>query len=107
MNGTYEQMVMSIISSAGESKARAFDALKKVQEGDYEAARVALKEARDLDMEAHEAQTQLITAELSGDADNKPEMSLLLVHAQDHYMCAALARDLIEALTCVFEAKEA
>ena len=105
MEGTYEQVVMSIISSAGESKARAFDALKKVKEGDYEAARAALKESRDLDQEAHEAQTSLITAELAG-GDDRPDLSLLLVHAQDHYMCAALARDLIEALTDVFEAKE-
>lgn len=105
MAGTYEQTIMSIISSAGESKARAFDALKKVKEGDYDGARAALKESRELDLEAHEAQTSLITAELAG-GDDKPELSLLLVHAQDHYMCAALARDLIEALTDVFESKE-
>ena len=106
MAGTNEQVIMSLISSAGESKARAFDALKKVKEGDYDGAREALKEARDLDLEAHEAQTSLITAELAGGED-RPELSLLLVHAQDHYMCAALARDLIEALTDVFESKEA
>lgn len=105
MEGTYEQVIMSIISSAGESKARAFEALKKVKEGDYDAARAALKESREIDLEAHEAQTQLITAELAG-GDDRPELSLLMVHAQDHYMCAALARDLIEALTDVFEAKE-
>ncbi len=106
MAGTYEQVIMGIISSAGESKARAFDALKKVKEGDYDGARAALKESRDLDLEAHEEQTKLITAELAG-GDDRPEMSLLMVHAQDHYMCAALARDLIEAITEVFESKEA
>lgn len=106
MAGTYEQVIMGLISSAGESKARAFEALNKVKEGDYEGARAALKESSDLDMEAHEAQTSLITAELAG-GDDRPELSLLLVHAQDHYMCAALARDLISALTDVFEAKEA
>lgn len=105
MDKTCEQVVMSIISSAGESKARAFDALKRVKEGDYDDAREALKESRELDLEAHEAQTALITAELAG-GDDRPELNLLLVHAQDHYMCAALARDLIEALTEVFESKE-
>ena len=105
MEGTYEQVIMSIISSAGESKAMAFEALKKVKEGDYDGARAKLKESRDLDLEAHEAQTALITAELQG-GDDRPEMSLLMVHAQDHYMTAALARDLIEAITDVFESKE-
>lgn len=105
MEQTTEQVIMRIISSAGESKARAFDALKKVKEGDYDTARAVLKESRDLDLEAHEAQTALITAEIAGGVD-RPELSLLLVHAQDHYMCAALARDLIEAMTDVFEAKE-
>lgn len=105
MAQTNEQVIMSLISSAGESKARAFEALKKVKEGDYEAARAAIKESRELDLEAHEAQTSLITAELAG-GDDRPELSLLLVHAQDHYMCAALACDLIEAITDVFESKE-
>ena len=36
----------------------------------------------------------------------KPELSLLMVHAQDHYMTSQLARDVIEALVDVFEAKE-
>ena len=56
-------------------------------------------------MEAHKIQTQLITAEMSG-GENKPEVGLLMVHAQDHYMTSQLARDLIEEMINVFEAKE-
>ena len=37
---------------------------------------------------------------------DKPEVGLLMVHAQDHYMTSQLARDLIEELINVFEAKE-
>ena len=40
------------------------------------------------------------------DSEDKPEMSLLMVHAQDHYMTSQLARDLIEKLIDVFEKKE-
>mgnify|MGYP002228514905 CR=1 FL=1 len=36
----------------------------------------------------------------------KPEINLLMVHAQDHYMTSQLARDLIETLIEVFETKE-
>lgn len=100
-----EQKILSMISSAGESKAKAFEALKKVKESKYDEARALLKEAQEIDLEAHKVQTALITAEMSGSED-KPEMSLLMVHAQDHYMTSQLARDLIEELIDVFESKE-
>ncbi|WP_368854386.1 PTS lactose/cellobiose transporter subunit IIA [Escherichia coli] len=34
-------------------------------------------------------------------------VSLLMVHAQDHYMTSQLSRDLIEKLIDIFESKEA
>lgn len=100
-----EQQIVGIISAAGESKAKAFEALKKVKDSKYDEARAILNEAREIDLAAHKIQTQLITAEMSG-GDNKPEIGLLMVHAQDHYMTSQLARDLIEEMINVFEAKE-
>ena len=100
-----EQQIVGMISAAGDSKAKAFEALKKVKESKYDEARALLQEAREIDLEAHKTQTQLITAEMSG-GENKPEVGLLMVHAQDHYMTSQLARDLIEEMINVFEAKE-
>ena len=100
-----EQQIVGMISVAGDSKAKAFEALKKVKESKYDEARALLQEAREIDLEAHKIQTQLITAEMSG-GENKPEVGLLMVHAQDHYMTSQLARDLIEEMINVFEAKE-
>lgn len=100
-----EQQIVGMISAAGDSKAKAFEALKKVKESKYDEARALLQEAREIDLEAHKIQTQLITAEMSG-GENKPEVRLLMVHAQDHYMTSQLARDLIEEMINVFEAKE-
>ena len=100
-----EQQFVGMISAAGDSKAKAFEALKKVKESKYDEARALLQEAREIDLEAHKIQTQLITAEMSG-GENKPEVGLLMVHAQDHYMTSQLARDLIEEMINVFEAKE-
>lgn len=100
-----EMQIVGIISSAGESKGKAFEALKKVKEKDYEGARALLKESRKIDLEAHKIQTQLIQAEMDPDAEKAP-ISLLMVHAQDHYMTSQLARDVIEALVEVFEARE-
>lgn len=100
-----EQQIVGMISAAGDSKAKAFEALKKVKESKYDEARALLQEAREIDLEAHKIQTQLITAEMSG-GENKPEVGLLMVHAQDHYMTSQLASDLIEEMINVFEAKE-
>lgn len=100
----FEQQIVTIISSAGASKAKALEALRKVKESDYDGARALLEEARKSDLDAHKIQTQLITAEMSG--ENRPEMSLLMVHAQDHYMTSQLARDLIEEFINIFEEKE-
>ena len=100
-----EQQIVGMISAAGDSKAKAFEALKKVKESKYDEARALFQEAREIDLEAHKIQTQLITAEMSG-GENKPEVGLLMVHAQDHYMTSQLARDLIEEMINVFEAKE-
>ena len=100
-----EQQIIGIISAAGDSKGKAFEALRKVKESDYEGARALLEESRKIDLEAHKIQTKLITAEIS-DSDEKPEIGLLMVHAQDHYMTSQLARDLIEEMINVFEAKE-
>lgn len=101
----YELSIVKIISAAGESKAKAFEAMKKIKTGEYEEARKLLNESREADLEAHTVQTKLIQAEMSN-SDNKPNIGLLMVHAQDHYMTSQLARDLIEELINVFEAKE-
>ena len=102
-----EMKIMQIIVSSGESKAKSFEALNKVKEKDYAGARACMEEARRIDIEAHNAQTALIQSELSGDGEDKPTLSLLMVHAQDHYMTSQLSRDLIEKLIEVFESKEA
>lgn len=100
-----EQAIFQIISSAGDSKGKAFEALNEVKSGNYEKARELLKESKKTDLEAHKMQTKLIQEELNPDTD-AVAVSLLMVHAQDHYMTSQLARDLIEILVDVFESKE-
>lgn len=104
---TSEQQILMMISSAGDSRAKALEALRSAGSGNYEEARVLLDEARKADLEAHHVQTELITSELQGDPENRPAMTLLMAHAQDHYMSAQLARDLIEELISVFEKRDA
>ena len=42
-----EQKILMMISSSGESKAKAFEALNQVAEGQYDKARALLKEAQE------------------------------------------------------------
>lgn len=98
-----EQKIIGIISSAGESKAKAFEALRKVKEKDFEAAKKLMEESKEIDLEAHKIQTELIVAEMQEDKENKPEISLLMVHAQDHYMTSQLARDIVDVLIDIFD----
>lgn len=100
-----EQQIMTIIGAAGASKAKAFGALAKVREHDYEGARAMLVEAKEADLQAHQVQTEIITAALSGSDDSGA--NLLMVHAQDHYMTSQLARDLIAEMVNIFEARDA
>lgn len=94
--------IMNIISIAGESKGKAFEALKKLKENDFEGAKLLIEESRKLDIDAHKIQTKLITDELDPDVETEP-LTLLMVHAQDHYMTSQLARDLIKTLVDVLE----
>ena len=99
-----DQEIIQIIANSGESKMKSFEALKCVKNKDFKKARELLKESRLIDLEAHNAQTKIIAQAL--DPEAKDAVTLLMVHAQDHYMTSQLARDLIEALIDVFEDNE-
>lgn len=97
-----ELEIMELIATAGESKAKAFEALKMVKTKDFDRARALIEEARKIDVQAHRIQTELITKDLNQDEES-PAIGLLMVHAQDHYMTSQLAKDLIETLIEVLD----
>jgi PTS system cellobiose-specific IIA component len=81
-----EQLMMMIIG-AGETKQLAISALREVKNKKFMKARELIKEANKKSVEAHKIQTGLIQSEAG---DNKVEINLLMVHAQDHLMNAIL-----------------
>ena len=105
MDTEYEKQVMTLISSAGESRSLAFEALQSVKKHDYQKAKDLLQQSKDADVKAHNMQTAMITQAVKN-KDQEGKMSLLMVHAQDHYMCAQLSRDLIEELINIFEERD-
>lgn len=98
----YEQKVMELIGAAGESKDKAFQALDALKSGDFAKAKELIEQSHETDVAAHNVQTSLISAEMDPEQESVP-MTLLMAHAQDHFMTTQLARELIEHFIDVFE----
>lgn len=98
----YEEEVMSLIGAAGESKDYAFQALNALKNKEYLKAKELIKKSHDSDVQAHNVQTRLISNEMNPEKESVP-MTLLMAHAQDHFMTTQLARELVEHLIDVFE----
>ena len=88
---------MELITTAGESKAKAFEALKMVKDKKFDEARELIAEARKIDVQAHRIQTELITRDIDEEQES-PAMGLLMVHAQDHLMTAIAFTDLAKEI---------
>jgi PTS system cellobiose-specific IIA component len=83
---------MQIILHAGDARSKCLMALQKINEENIEEARKLLSEANAEINLAHKVQTEMIQEEAKG---NKKEVSLLMVHAQDHLMTAIAIRDMV------------
>ncbi|SEP47748.1 PTS lactose/cellobiose transporter subunit IIA [Propionispora vibrioides] len=86
-----EHLVMTIIVKSGEAKSSALEAIHNAKRGEIAQAKELLTAANESLGEAHRVQTGMIQAEAGG---KKTEVSLLMVHAQDHLMTAMTVRDL-------------
>lgn len=78
-----QMMSFQLISYAGDAFSYFFQAVEKAREGKFEEADQLIAEGDRQMVEAHHAQTDLLTAEASGE---EMEFSVILVHAQDHLM---------------------
>ncbi|WP_238900962.1 MULTISPECIES: PTS lactose/cellobiose transporter subunit IIA [unclassified Clostridium] len=90
-----EMAIMNIIINAGDCKNHAYMALNLVNEGKYEEAENEMQLANDALGKAHDAQTEMLQKEASGE---KIELSVLFVHAQDHLMTSISEKNLIEQI---------
>lgn len=98
-----EQSIFRIISASGDSRGLAFEALRLARKGKFEEADAKMNEAKEHSIAAHDEQTSLITKEINGEPSN---ISLLMVHAQDHLMSSLLARDLIEEMIEILKERQ-
>ncbi|EHS55626.1 PTS lactose/cellobiose transporter subunit IIA [Paenibacillus polymyxa] len=87
----YEQAIMQLIASSGEARSLSLKAIRVARENNIQGAEEVLMQAKEQLTKAHKVQTGLIQAESRGE---KNEVSLLLIHAQDHLMNALTVREL-------------
>ena len=92
---------MQLILHAGTGRSMAIEAVKNlIKDGDIKTARDNIAHAGKEISEAHDIQTELISAESDG---KNVEKSVLLIHAQDHFMTAFAVRDMSLLMVDLYE----
>ncbi|MDQ0861573.1 PTS system cellobiose-specific IIA component [Bacillus sp. V2I10] len=86
-----EQTAFQIILHSGNARSSLIEAMQYAREGNFEEAEACFELAKKELTEAHHSQTGLIQEEARG---QKAEVSILLVHAQDHLMNTITVREL-------------
>lgn len=87
------QELMQLILKSSKSTQKVMESLQLAQGGDLSDAREVLELATQINIEAHNLQTSLIQAETRGESG---EVSLLAIHAQDHFMNSHLLLELAD-----------
>ena len=90
-----EEIIMNLILHSGEVRSYSMEAIQAAKRGNIEEAKELIKKADKEQVESHKVQTSLIQNEAAG---NKAEVSLLLVHAQDHLMTSITEINLIKEM---------
>lgn len=97
---TLEQS-MQLILHSGTGRSMVIEAVKDMLEDcDVEKARQRIEEAGKEIGKAHDIQTAMMSAECNG---KEIEKSILLIHAQDHFMTALAVRDMAKLMTDLYE----
>ncbi len=93
-------VIMELIMYGGDAKSNAMEAIKAAKDGEFELAESKISAAEDSLVKAHHSQTQMLTQEAQG---NKAEVSLLMVHGQDHLMTSIAFTDLAKEIIDVYK----
>ena len=93
------ETIMGLIMYGGNAKSDAMEAIAAAKQGDFELADQKLAAAHESLTQAHHSQTGLLTQEASGDP---VQLSLLMVHGQDHLMTSIALTDLAKEFVDVY-----
>lgn len=96
-------IAMALITNGGNARSLAMKAIYAAKAGNFDEAEKNMEECNQFLVSAHKSQTELLTAEAGGQA---MDVSILLIHAQDHLMNAITVRDLAEEIIDVYKHME-
>ncbi|WP_017473829.1 PTS lactose/cellobiose transporter subunit IIA [Amphibacillus jilinensis] len=86
-----QEIIMGIIIHGGNARSEAMRAMALAKDAKFNEAEQLMEQVNEELNKAHRIQTDLIQAESRGEST---EVSLLMVHAQDHFMNAMTVKDL-------------
>ena len=94
-NKDYLEVAMTLIMYGGEAKSCAIEAIAAAKKQDFDRAQERLSQAQKALLQAHHAQAEMLTKEAQGE---KTELSLFMVHGQDHLMTSIAFVDLAKEI---------
>lgn len=86
-----EMTILTIITHSGDARSSSMEAIIHAKKAEFKEAQECIEEAENKLSLAHKEQTKLIQTEAQG---KKHDISLLLIHAQDHLMNAVTVKDM-------------
>ena len=92
--------MMTLMSAAGDAQKATMAAIDAAKADQIERSRKLLKHADAKLKQAHQAQTQRLTDE---ERDQKVDVTLLMVHSQDHLMSAMTIRRLADEIIDLYQ----
>ncbi|MBW6410704.1 PTS lactose/cellobiose transporter subunit IIA [Clostridium weizhouense] len=95
-----EEIIMTLIVHSGEVRSYSMEAIQCAKSGNIDEARELIKKAEEEESRAHSVQTSLIQKEANGE---KTEVTLLMVHAQDHLMTSMTVKSLAVEIIDIHE----
>ncbi|URZ17050.1 PTS lactose/cellobiose transporter subunit IIA [Clostridium felsineum] len=102
MNEKDAERAMELIYIAGNAKSIAIQSIILAEDGKIKEAKEKFKEAKEELHKAHDIQTTLLNKEVNGEVIEK---TILLIHAQDHFMSASTVIELTERFIRMYERK--
>ncbi len=94
------EAIMGLIIYGGNAKSDAMEAIAAAKAGKFDEAEEKIQNAEASIVEAHHAQTGMLTEEANG---NHMEVTLLTIHSQDHLMTAITFTDLAKEIIDLYK----
>ncbi|PAE09391.1 PTS lactose/cellobiose transporter subunit IIA [Terribacillus saccharophilus] len=97
---TEEQVCFQMILHSGNARSKVLQALRLYREGDIEKVNDMLTDAEEDLSLVHKVHFQLVQQEAAG---QQQELSLLFLHAEDHFMSTLTMKEMVKEMIPIFQ----